>query len=122
MDHMKEALKKKMGKVLTIHIQVGGHDKEQEKKSDLAPDVKDSDEPGVVKDDHPDQAQDVELIKQMMAQEEQGEGEEPPPEGADYAHALIAQSPDHPAGGKTLDSIAKERALKRMGQKKGLKG
>lgn len=95
MDHMKEALRKKMGKVITIKINVD--DPEQEKKTDLAPEVKDSDEQGVVTSD------------------DAMEGAYPT--GENYADALIAQAPGHPASGKTLESIAKERAMKRRFKK-----
>lgn len=97
----KGALKHKMGKTINIKITV---DHDDEKKSDLAPDVKDSDEPGVVKSTHP-----------MMGHEgEMGFGDQ-------VAQSLIDNSSDHPAAGKTLESIAKERAMKRMDRKKGLK-
>ncbi len=102
----KSALKHKMGKTINIKITV---DHEDDKKTDLAPDVKDSDEPGVVKSSH-----------QMMGQQPAHE-----PMDGDFgdqvAQSLIDSSPDHPAAGKTLDSIAKERAMHRMSMKKGLK-
>jgi hypothetical protein len=127
MDHIKEALKRKLGKVVTIKIAVN-HD-ENPKDSDLAPDVKDSNEVGVKTRDR------QEVIPQGRPEgayegEGEGEGPEGSPEhegsespgyemleqknpGEQYADALIAQAPDHPAAGKTLDSIAKERAMKR---------
>lgn len=103
----KGALKHKMGKTINIKITV---DHDDDKKSDLAPDVKDSDEPGVVKSTHP-----------MMM----GQAPAHMPAGEDFgnqvAQSLIDNSSDHPAAGKTLESIAKERAMKRMDRKKGLK-
>lgn len=98
----KGALKHKMGKTINIKITV---DQDEDKKTDLAPDVNDSDEPGVVKSAH-----------KMM---EPGMGEMD--FGGQVAQSLIDSSPDHPAAGKTLDSVAKERAMKRMHMKKGLK-
>ncbi len=100
----KGALKHKMGKTINIKITV---DHEADKKTDLAPDVKDSEEPGVVKSSH-----------QMMGHERGGMDEG---FGDQVAQSLIDSSPDHPAAGKTLDSIAKERAMHRMSMKKGLK-
>lgn len=90
----KDALKHKMGKVVNIKISVDHDDKDAEKKTDLAPMVMDSEEPGVVK----------ESMKEDM--------------GQPFADKLVSSMPEHPSSGKTLDSIARERYMK----KKGLKG
>jgi hypothetical protein len=105
MDVSKDALKKKLQQVLSIEISIKnpGKEKEEQDKSDLAPTVKDSDEPGVIKSDQ----------KSIEENEEAGEDL-----GEPFRNALIAQSPDHPAMGKTLESIAKERALKRVAKRK----
>ncbi len=115
MDHVKEALKKKMGKAIEIHIHVGKDTHEEDKKTDMAPEVKDSDEPGVITSNHPDQTQDMALMNDVMGQSNQPQM----PNNRDYANALISHAPAHPAGGKTLDSIARERAMKRRDAKKG---
>lgn len=108
MDHMKEALKKKMGKAVEIHIHVGKDPKEEEKTTDLAPTVMDSQEPGVMTGAHGQMPQVPEM---EMPQNDQ------------YANALLSNSPaQHPAAGKTLDSVAHEKLLSRMHAKKGLKG
>ncbi len=97
----KSALKHKMGKTINIKITV---DHDADKKTDLAPDVKDTHEQGVITDDH-----------QMMGQQDDF--------GDQVAQSLIDSAPqENKASGQTLDSIARGRAMKRMHMKKGLKG
>lgn len=134
MDHMKQALKHKMSKAVTVKIQIGHDgkdDPESEKTSDMAPVVKDSQEPGVEKG----------MSAAMPSLTDNIPGEGPGPEGSPMhekaespafeqaeqalhpvAAALMKSTPStHPAGGKTLDSIAHERMLKRMHAKNSLK-
>lgn len=134
MDAMKHAIKKKLGNLLKVEIHVkhgegspeeeAGESAEQEKaemqkSSDLAPVVKDSPEHGVIKQSQavqpgmlggPDQSHQVSPM-----------GQEPPNQfGQSVAHHLMQSAPNHPASGKTLDSVAKERAMKIAERKKGL--
>lgn len=103
----KSALKQKMGK--TIHIKITVDHGDMKDKTDLAPDVEDSDEKGVVTSNHK---------PEMMM-----DGKDQPEFGARVAQSLIDSAPqENMAAGKTLDSIARDRAMKRMDMKKGLKG
>lgn len=116
MDHMKNALKQKMGKHVQINIHLPA-EKEDDKNTDVAPMVKDSDESGVIKTSQPGQG---------IGQPQHPEGPMSSqdgmlPEHSPFMHALISQAPDHPASGKTLDSMAKEQMLAKMKSKKSLK-
>jgi hypothetical protein len=127
MDHLKQALKNKMAKVINVHIHMPGSsggpvegspaeekmetpmEEAMEKKTDLAPEVKDSQEPGVAKTTGGGMS--YPGANQMSDKSPMGHPSTPNIFGSQVRDALIAQSPNHPAGGKTLDSIAKERAL-----------
>lgn len=105
----KNALKSKMGKTINIKITVDPQD--DDIKTDLAPDVKDSDEEGVVTDN------------EQPGEPGMMDGNDDKPYGDRVAQSLIDSAPqENMAAGKTLDSIARERAMKRMEMKKGLKG
>ncbi len=108
MDHLKQALKNKMGKVINIKISLDDASDDLKDKTDMAPEVQDSDEPGVEKD------QPMHGLPGGFPHPQLGQAMHNP----EVANSLISQAPDHPAGGKTLDSIAKERAIKRMSMRK----
>lgn len=63
-DKLKDALKQKLAKTISIEISVKNDDDEKQKTSDLAPTVKDSDEPGVDKGDKGDE--EIESLESMI--------------------------------------------------------
>lgn len=114
---MKEALRHKMGKAMTIKISIEPDDQDQtgegdaisQKSSDLAPVVKDSDEPGVIKNDSPEYV---------------GEGM-PPEQEMTRMQSIMDATPVPPLGAKTLESRAREKMGMKMDdlkKKKELKG
>lgn len=92
-DKIRDAIKQKLGKIVSIEISVKSDDEEEQKTSDLAPTVKDSDEPGVDKGDE---------MKSLGK--------------------MIELQPKSPIAEKSLHGRAREKMLSKMDTlKKGLK-
>lgn len=127
---LKPALNKRYGKSITIELSIkpgGGGEDEKHQDTDLAPSVKDSDEPGVVKQDKQDEVARLHGIEEKLETPDEHEKESAEDEANEeqFLAQMVEKTPKSPMGGKTLQGRARDVMLARQAHvtaaKKGLK-